>query len=484
MNPIKYYSTNDKSKRVSFETALLNGQPEDYGLYMVKRSDLPTLDPAQIKATEEQSYAQIAFQVLNPFLGSEIPQPELKSILQDAYREDKITTRVERVTGKTYIMWLTRGPTYSFKDYAARFFGRVLNYFLDRRGLRRIVMVATSGDTGGAVADALYDLDNVDNVVFFPTGSISSGQRKQMTTLGKNIYTFEVNGDFDICQALAKNILGDKKYANEVFNDPDRITSANSISLGRLLPQIVYPFYAYSRVAEDSTPMIASIPSGNFGDMMGTVLAKGMGLPIFKIICGVNENTEFPDFLKSGEYKVRSTKRSPSTAMNVSHPSNLARLIDFYGGHIYDERDPVSKKVINPGVIDKMPDMEAMRKDIYSVGVSNREHYMTMKEVFDTHGVILDPHGAVGWKALEIYNFGNHDRPAVVYETADPGKFPGDVQKAIGKRPEVPERMKKQANKKERIYSIGNSPKETDQGLKLTDSQVSEAKAKIKELLS
>lgn len=482
MNPIKYYSTNDKSKKVSFETALLTGQPEDYGLYMVKRSDLPTLDPAQIKAAGGQSYAQIAFQVLNPFLGSEIPPDELKKILQDAYREDRITTRVERVTGKTYIMWLTRGPTYSFKDYAARFFGRALNYFLDRRGLRRTVVVATSGDTGGAVADALYGLDNVDNVVFFPAGSISSGQRKQMTTLGKNIYAFRVNGDFDICQALAKNILGDKEYANQVFDDPDRITSANSISLGRLLPQIVYPFYAYSRIARSNAPMNASIPSGNFGDMMGTLLAKGMGLPISKIICGVNENREFADFLKSGEYNVQSTKKSPSTAMNVSHPSNLARLIDFYGGHIYDKRDPVTKKVVNPGVIDKMPDMEAMRNDIYSVGVSNREHYRTIKEVFDTHGVILDPHGAVGWKALEIYNSNDHDQPAVVYETADPGKFPEDVQKAIGIKPEVPPGMKKQANKKERIYSIENSPEETDQGLKLTDSQVSEAKAKIKEL--
>lgn len=484
MSPIKYYSTNDKSVRADFETALLAGQPEDYGLYMVGRSDVPTLKPEKIKEMDEQSYAQIAFQVLNPFLGWEIPKRELKEILRDAYREDKIPTRIQKVTGRTYIMWLSRGPTYSFKDYAARFFGRALNYFLGRRGLRKTVVVATSGDTGGAVADALYDLDNVDNVVFFPKGSISPGQRRQMTTLGKNIYAFEVNGDFDLCQSLAKNILGDSEFAESTFEDPDRVTSANSISLGRLLPQIVYPFYAYSRIAQYNEPMIASVPSGNFGDMMGTVLAKEMGLPISDIICGVNENTEFPNFLETGKYVVRSSKKSPSTAMNVSHPSNLARLIDFYGGHIYDERDPVTKNVINPGVIDKMPDMDAMRRDIYSVGVNNKQHYRTMKQVFDTHEVILDPHGAVGWKALEIYNSGNHDRLAVVYETADPGKFPEDVKRAIGIESEVPAGMKRQAKLEERVYSIENEPEQTEQGLKLTDSQVSEAKSKIKELLT
>ncbi len=484
MAQITYHSTNNPSERVSFEKALLMGQPEDYGLFMVARSDVPKLQPKQIRDMSQQSYSQIAFQVLNPYLGSEIPSDKLKALLDDAYRQDSIPTTVQNVTGRTNIMWLTQGPTYSFKDYAARFFGRALNYFLGERGSRRTVVVATSGDTGGAVADALYGLDNVDNVVFFPKGSISPGQRRQMTTLGKNIYAFEVEGDFDVCQALAKNILGDKEFAKDVFGDRERITSANSISLGRLLPQSVYPFFAYSRVAENGEPMMVSIPSGNFGDIMGTILAKEMGLPIGRIICGVNENTEFPDFLKTGVYKVRASKKSPSSAMIVSHPSNLARLIDFYEGHMFDERDSKTQKVTRPGVIDRMPDIEAMRKDIFSVSINNQQHYQTMEEVFEKHGVVLDPHGAVGWKALEICTAGDHSNLAVIYETADPGKFPDDVQKAIGISPKLPEGMKKQAELKERIYSIESKPEESKQGFKLSDAQITEAKTKIRELLS
>jgi len=484
MKQITYYSTNNKSEVVNFQTALLNGMASDYGLYMLARKDVPRLAPREIDEMRQMSYSQISFRVLNPFLCSEIPPKKLEMLLNDAYREDKIPTQLQRVTGDTHIMWLTQGPTYSFKDYAARFFGRALNHFLGERGIKRTVVVATSGDTGGAVADALYGLDNVDNVVFFPKGSISEGQRRQMTTLGGNVYAFEVNGDFDVCQALAKNLLGDKQFANETFKDEERLTSANSISVGRLLPQSVYPFFAYSRIAENGEPVIASIPSGNFGDMMGTVVAKEMGLPISLILCGVNENTEFPDFLRNGEYVVNSSKKSPSSAMIVSHPSNLARLVDFYGGHMFDERDPTSKKVIREGVIDVMPDLEAMRRDIISVGVNNPEHYRTMKDVYERFGVILDPHGAVGWRTLEDFLRGIHNRLAVVYETADPGKFPEDVQKAIGVVPELPKGMKKQAESKERIYSVESEPEHTPKGMKLSDEQVKEAKLKIREIFS
>lgn len=477
---IGYYSTNNHSERVNFETALLRGLAPDYGLYMFSKADAPVLSQATIAGMRHMSYAEIAFAVLSPFLLSEIPGRRLQELLSDAYSEDKIPTLIQHVTGKTHIMWLTQGPTYSFKDYAARFFARVLDYFLGIRKLRRVVIVATSGDTGGAVADALHGLDNVDNIVFFPKGSISEGQRRQMTTLGGNIYAFEVNGDFDVCQALAKHMLGDRQFAGTTFGDIERFTSANSISLGRLLPQAVYPFYAYSRVAKPGEPMIASVPSGNFGDMMGTVIAKQMGLPLSRVVCGVNENTEFPEFLESGQYHVRPSKKSPSTAMIVSHPSNLARLIDFYGGHMFDERDPATGNVVRAGVIDMMPDMDTMRRDIFSVGVTNPEHYETMKAVYDRYGVILDPHGAVAWKSLEIYLKGRHDKPAAVYETADPGKFPVDVEKAIGIVPEPPPGMKRQALVNERIYSIGSQPERRMEGFALSNNQVLEAKEKIR----
>jgi threonine synthase len=481
---VSYYSTNSKDgKRVSFEEALLIGLAPDYGLYMVDREEVPKFSKEELNGLKGKKYSEIAYAVLSKYLLSEIPEEDLKALLNDAYTDNIIPTNVQKVNDTTNIMWLTQGPTYSFKDYAARFFGRTLNYFLGKRDLRRVVVVATSGDTGGAVADALCGLGNVDNIVFFPKGSVSEGQRKQMTTLKQNIYAFEVEGDFDVCQSLAKNLLGDKEFAKEVFDDEARLTSANSISLGRLLPQSVYPFYAFSKVGEE---FVASIPSGNFGDMMGTVLAKEMGLPITKIICGVNENKEFPVFLETGEYIVNPSVKSPSSAMIVSHPSNLARLIDFYGGHMYDARDEVTRKVTKPGIIDKMPNIDKMREDLYSMSIDNDSHYSTMKEVYGTEKIVLDPHGSVGWKALMIYRENNQEdqKVGVIYETADPGKFPEDVKKAIGITPPLPKRMQEQKESEERIFSINNTPDKTDQGLKLSDAQITEAKQKIKELFA
>ena len=479
---IKYYSTNNKSELVNFETALMNGLGSDYGLYMIAREDIPKLSPQTIDSLKGMSYAQIAFEVLYPLLKEEINEEQFRNILESAYSEEKILTRVQRLTGKTHLMWLSGGPTYSFKDYAARFFGKMMDYFLKQSGQRKVVAVATSGDTGGAVADALHGLAQVDNVVFYPRGSITERQRRQMTTLQDNIVAFEVNGDFDTCQALAKRLLGDKEFAQELFNDPERITSANSISLGRLLPQSVYPFYAYSQIADAGEPMIASVPSGNFGDMMGTVLAREMGLPIPVIICGVNENREFPEFLKSEEYVVKPSIKSPSSAMIVSNPSNFARLVDLYGGHVYDQRDE-NGRVIQEGVMDIRPDIEAMRRDLYSISVSNEDHYVAMKEVYDRYGVIIEPHGSVGWRALDTYLDGNHDRLAVIYETADPGKFPEDIEKAIDMSPDVPDKIVKQSGLKERIYRIDEPPIVKDDGsMTLSDEQYDQAKTILREL--
>lgn len=481
---ILYRSTNNQADKVNFETALLRGLAPDYGLYMVDRADIPKLDMDVIRAMRLMSYGRIAFEVLRPYLAAEIAENVLAALLDDAYGEETIPTEVQRVTENTSVMWLTKGPTYSFKDYAARFFGRILNYFLERRGLRRVVIVATSGDTGGAVADALRGLSNVDNVVFFPKDAVSESQRRQMTTLGRNVHAFEVNGDFDVCQALAKNLLGDRLFADKVFGDRERFTSANSISLGRLLPQAVYPFFAYARIAADGGPIVASIPSGNFGDMMGTVIAKAMGLPLCRIICGVNENREFPDFLYGDTYTVTASRRSPSSAMIVSHPSNLARLVDFYGGRMTDERDPATGNVVRAGVIERMPDMEEMRRDLFSVSVDNPQHYRTMKEVFEKYRIILDPHGAVGWRAIEVYRSSGNQTEAVVYETADPGKFPHDVEQAIGIVPDLPPGMKKQAYLPERIYALEEEPHATAAGRTVSPGQIKEAKEKIAAIFS
>lgn len=460
----------------------MNGLASEYGLYMLAKNDIPRLRPDTIQAMAEMPYARIAFEVLNPFLAGEIAADELEQLLEDAYDETVIPTTIQHVTGKTHIMWLTGGPTYSFKDYAARFFGRVLNHFLEQNNQRRVVAVATSGDTGGAVADALHGLDRVGNLVFFPKDSITERQQRQMTTLGDNVHAFAVNGDFDVCQALVKRLLGDKAFAKGLFGDAEHFTSANSISIGRLLPQAVYPFFAYSRVARYDEPLIASVPSGNFGDMMGTMIAKAMGLPIALIICGVNENKEFPTFLDTERYDVQPSVYSPSSAMIVSNPSNFARLVDYYGGHVYDARD-TNGRVTQEGIMDVLPDIGAMRKDMFSVSVGNSDHYQAMQEVYDTFRIVIEPHGAVGWRALDTYLEGRHDRLAVIYETADPGKFPDDVQKAIDVMPAVPEGIAKQTDLKERIYRIEQPADTSPSGsLTLSDTQYTEALATIHDI--
>jgi threonine synthase len=471
-----YYSTNNKTERANFREAFMNGLASNYGLYMFSRNSVPKLDINAILAMKELKYPEIAYKVLYPFLGSDISSGDIKKILTSAYDENIIPVYIQNVTGRTYISWLSKGPTYSFKDFAARFFGRVLEYFLKEEKQKRIVIVATSGDTGGAVAAALHGLEQVSNIILFPKGYISEQQRRQLTTLKDNIFAFEVNGDFDVCQAIAKRLLGDRNFAKALFNDPNYFTSANSISVGRLLPQIVYPFYVYSRIAENGEPIIITVPSGNFGNMMGTVIAKEMGLPISKILCGVNDNAEFSEFLKSGRYTKKPTIQSPSSAMNVSNPSNFARLVDFYGGHVFDERDK-DGRVIKEGVMDIVPDLESMREDLYSISVKKADHYTAMKEVYERFGIIIEPHGAVGWRTLDKYLKGNHDRLAVIYETAEPGKFPQDVKQAIGIIPDFPEGIKSQSKLAERIFSVSESPDiSRDGSLILSDKQYGQVK--------
>lgn len=481
---INFYSTNNKREKADFKTALLKGLGSNYGLYTLERKSIPKISKRKIAAMQKMSYAQIAFEVVWPYLEGNISEKDLKVILNDAYNEKIIPTRLQHLCGLTHIMWLTNGPTYSFKDYAARFFGRILNHFLKKEKKKKVVIVATSGDTGGAVADALWLLDSIDSIIFFPKGSITKRQRRQMTTLQRNIYAFEVNGDFDVCQTLAKRILGDFFFAKKVFGDKDIFTSANSISIARFIPQAVYPFYAYSRLAKNHEPLIASVPSGNFGDMLGTVIAREMGLPISKIVCGVNENDEFPIFLETGKFVVKPSVKSPSSAMIVSNPSNFARLVDLYGGHVYDKRDK-SGKVVENGVIDKMPDINSMRSDIFSVSVKNKEHYTAIKEAYEKYDVLMEPHGAVGYRVLDAFLDGRHDKLSVIYETADPGKFPDDVKKAVGFFPKVPKRMKEQEKLKERIYSIDSAPLTMKDGsLSLSDEQLNEAKEKIREIFA
>ncbi|MEI8004333.1 MAG: threonine synthase, partial [Methanothrix sp.] len=320
MSLIKFFSTNGQTERVDFRAALLMGQAPDKGLYMPE--EIPPISRSQIGQFSRMSYPQIAYEVVKPYLGDLVPDSDLRAMLEDAYN---YIVPVERVYDEKYVMRLDRGPTCSFKDFAARLMGRLIQYFLKQEGRSILILTATSGDTGSAVAHAFYGLDNVLVVVLFPEKEVTERQRRQMTTLGKNVFPLAVEGKFDDCQALVK----------QAFVDADlsalHLSSANSINIGRLLPQAVYYFFAYSRVATLGEEIIFSVPSGNFGDLMGGLLAMKMGLPVQKFVVATNENDEFPRFMTTGIYEpIQPSKNCISNAMNVGHPSNLARLFCLY----------------------------------------------------------------------------------------------------------------------------------------------------------
>ncbi len=421
MSLIKFFSTNGLSERVDFRQALLMGQAPDKGLFMPEQ--IPKVPESIIKEFPRMSYPEIAYEVVKPYLGDLIRDSALRSMLQDAYDYE---IPLQRVYDEKYVMRLDQGPTCSFKDFAARLMGRMIQYFLKEDGKSIIILTATSGDTGSAVAHAFYGLDNIKVVVLFPEREVTVRQRRQMTTLGKNIFPLAIEGKFDDCQALVK----------QAFTDPEllglNLSSANSINIGRLLPQAVYYFYAHSRAALHGEEIVFSVPSGNFGDLMGGLIAFKMGLPVHKFVVATNENDEFPVFMQTGIYEpIRPSKNCISNAMNVGHPSNLARLFCLYGGQM-DETGRVSRQ----------PDLVAMHKDLYAVSITDDQTRQTIKDAYSQYKVLLEPHGAVGWAGLVMYLQECGDwSPCVSLETADPAKFPDEIVRLTGVNPALPQVM-------------------------------------------
>ncbi|MDD4093066.1 MAG: threonine synthase [Methanothrix sp.] len=421
MSLIKFFSTNGHPERVDFKKALLMGQAPDKGLYMPER--IPEIPRSLIDKFPKMSYPEIAREVVRPYLGDLVSDSDLHAMLTDAYNYD---VPVEKVYDEKYVLRLDRGPTCSFKDFAARLMGRLIQHFLKEDGRSILILTATSGDTGSAVAHAFFGLDNVKVVVLFPEKEVTERQRRQMTTLGKNVFPLSVEGKFDDCQALVKQAFVDSDLS--ALN----LSSANSINIGRLLPQAVYYFFAQSRASARGEDVVFSVPSGNFGDLMGGLLAMKMGLPAQRFVVATNENDEFPRFMQTGVYEpIRPSKNCISNAMNVGHPSNLARLFCLYGGQM-DETGHVSKA----------PDMNAMRKDLYAVSVTDEETRRTIKEAYSKHKVLLEPHGAVAWAGLLRYlkECGDYS-PCISLETADPAKFPEEIVRTTGITPPLPPAM-------------------------------------------
>jgi threonine synthase len=439
--PVKYYSTNLKSPEVTFKEALLEGLAPDGGLYLP--TALPLFSQKELSSFSSNEYHQIAFSVLNKLIGDEIDKEDLRKICIESYNFE---VPIEKVHDRKYIMRLDQGPTASFKDFAARMMSRLMQYYLSVNNQHLTILTATSGDTGSAVASAFYGLKNINAIILYPASEVTLMQRKQMTTLQNNIKVIAIDGKFDDCQRLVKT----------AFLDPGisaiPLTSANSINIGRLLPQSIYYFYAYSKLASNHEEAIFSVPSGNFGNLMGGLIAKKMGLPVQKFIISTNENNEVPEYLRTGKYEpVNPSKNSISSAMNVGHPSNLARIVAFYKG-IMDES----------GHISKIPDISKMKEDLFAVSVTDDETKHTIEDVYRKYGILLEPHGAVAWKGTkkysELYNNPKSGKPLCIsLETAHPAKFPEEIRKILNFEPPLPDSLAGLEEKPENYFSMDNN---------------------------
>jgi threonine synthase len=425
--PILYYSTNGNSNKVSFSEALLKGLAPDRGLYMPDH--LPVFNKEMLDSLSGKPYHEIAFIIAREFLHDEIPENELKRLVKDAYN---FTVPLEHVVERKYIMRLDQGPTASFKDFAARLMGRLMQYFLKKENQHMLILTATSGDTGSAIANAFYGLGNIHVVILYPEDEVTPRQRKQMTTLRQNIRIVALKGKFDDCQALVKKAFSDPELAHL------QLSSANSINIGRLIPQSFYYFFAYTQLTRPGTNELAifSVPSGNFGNMMGGLLARKMGLPVKRMVIATNENDEVPVYWHTGKYAtIVPSRNCISSAMNVGHPSNMARVVALYGGFMNET-----------GQIIHEPDLSKMREEMFAVSISDQKTIQTIKDVYHHYGLLLEPHGAAGWAGLLENNRsniadGHPEQLAISLETAHPAKFPEEIKNALGIEPELPESM-------------------------------------------
>ncbi len=408
---MKYYSTNHNSDKASLKEAIIRGLAPDKGLYMPER--IPAIPSAFFRHIGEMTLHDIAYVVANTLFGDDMESEALKNLLKDALNFDIPLVKVDE--GK-YSLELFHGPTLAFKDVGARFMARMLAYFSGEGSQQKTihVLVATSGDTGGAVANGFLNVPGVHVHVLYPKGKVSPLQEAQFTTLGNNITAIEVEGSFDDCQAMVKAAFSDTDVTDRLF-----LTSANSINVARFLPQMFYYYHAYARLMNegvDMTNIVVSVPSGNFGNVCSALIAKRMGLPIKRIIAANNRNDVFLQYLLTGKYCPRPSITTIANAMDVGDPSNFARILDLYGGSHDD-----------------------ICVDVSGCSYDDDSIRQTIKAEYDRSGYLLDPHGAVAYRALC-----EHLRPGetgIFLETAHPAKFKEIVEGVIGTNVSVPKRL-------------------------------------------
>lgn len=407
---MQYYSTNQQAPLASLEKAVVKGLAEDRGLYMPER--IKALPAEFFDNIQNMSFQEIACQVAEAFFGEDIPAEDLKQIVCDTLAFD---VPAVKVTDKIYSLELFHGPTLAFKDVGARFMARLLGYFNKKSGENRLVnvLVATSGDTGSAVANGFLGVPGIHVYVLYPKGKVSPIQECQFTTLGQNITALEVDGVFDDCQALVKSAFMDKD-----LNEHMKLTSANSINVARFLPQSFYYFYAYAQLKKLglADELVVCVPSGNFGNICSALFGTKMGLPIKRFIAANNANNIFYNFLQTGKYEPKASVQTIANAMDVGDPSNFARIYELYN-----------------------KDHAAICMDISGTTYSDEQIADTMRECLKETGYQLDPHGACGYRALKECLQGNE--VGVFLETAHPAKFKGVVDSICGGDVAIPEKL-------------------------------------------
>jgi len=403
---MNYYSLNKKSPLVDFKEATINGQAPDMGLYFPER--IPQADKDLVNNIEKYSNEEIAYSVISPYTGNCIPPAELQRIVAETVN---FSIPLVPVTENMSALELFHGPTLAFKDIGARFMSRCLGYFVKGNNKKVTVLVATSGDTGGAVANGFYNVDGVEVVILYPSGKVSSVQEKQLTTLGKNIKALEIKGTFDDCQQMVKQAFTDADINKKLF-----LTSANSINVARWLPQQFYYFFAWKQWPDKQNPPVIAVPSGNFGNICAGILAHISGLPVKHFIAACNANNTVPEFLLTSTYKIKKAVSTISNAMDVGNPSNFVRILELFHQQLGD-----------------------LKKVLGSYSISDDETRTALKAVYEQQHYLMDPHGAVGYIALQRYLQEQPGSKGMFLETAHPVKFYDVVEPIIHTKVPIPD---------------------------------------------
>ena len=401
-----YYSTNNNKVRVDFREATIMGQASDKGLFFPEQ--IPALPKGFIKDIEKLSKEEIAFHVIQPYVGNTIEKTNLEEIIAHTINFD---FPLQMINDTIYALELFHGPTLAFKDVGARFMSRCLNYFVKDEKKQFVVLVATSGDTGGAVANGFYDVEGVQVVILYPSEKVSYVQEKQLTALGRNIKAIEVEGSFDDCQRMVKQAFTDVDINNKLS-----LTSANSINIARWLPQQFYYFFGYQQWHDKGHPPVVSVPSGNFGNLCAGLMAWRSGLPVDHFIAACNDNATIANYLEKGDYIPGDTIHTLSNAMDVSDPSNFIRIMELF-----------------------QHQLPAIRNMVTAYNINDENTAASINKLYHQYSYLSDPHGAVGFTALEQYLLYHPDKKGFFLETAHPVKFEDVVEPLIKTKIVIPE---------------------------------------------